>query len=78
MLSLRFLSARDLPRPTAKEEDATWSIQVQGGSSRCIHLDRGTESKEGSQVSSSLGNLPGLQAWRCLSGIDTKQSCLFG
>lgn len=72
MLSLRFLSARDLPRPTAKEEDATWSIQVQGGSSRCIHLDRGTESK-GSQVSSSLGNLPALQAWRCLCDIDTKQ-----
>lgn len=51
MLRLRFLNVRDVPRAFAKEEEVTWSIQVQGGSSRCIHLDRGPQQQEGNQVS---------------------------
>lgn len=69
MLSLRFLSARDLPFPSANEEAATWSIEVQGGSSRCIHVDRGTEQQEANQVSSSSGNLPAFKAWCCIGAF---------
>eukprot|EP00903_Cladosiphon_okamuranus_P012887 g12034.t1 len=40
---LQFLSLRDVRRPQVKEEEVTWSIRVQGGSSRCIRLDRAPE-----------------------------------
>lgn len=51
MLSLRFLNVRDVPHAPVKEEKVTWSIQVQGGSSRSINLDRGPQ-EQGHQVSS--------------------------
>lgn len=59
MLSVQFLRVRDLfSRPHAEEGKVTWSIQVQGGSSRCVHLDRAPEKQDNIQVGTLIGAIP--------------------